>query len=163
MAGRPTKPTALKLVEGNRGKRAAPSQEPDPDYLADLTAPSHLTPAARDVWDQLAPQLRRSRLLTVVDVPMLEAGCEAIAQFRHATRKAAEQPVYGKVVASDADGQPRERAEQINPWLIVQSMAFKQSMAVLREFGMSPAARARVAVNPQAELFPAEDRAAGYF
>lgn len=32
-------------------------------------------------------------------------------------------------------------------------MAFKQAMAVFQQFGMSPAARTRIAVNPQGDLF----------
>ena len=162
MAGRPKKPTNLKLVEGNRGKRPVNQQEPDPDYLDDLAPPAHLSPGAQEVWRLWAPQLRRARLLTVIDSPMLEKGCEAEAMYRRATQRAAERPVYGKSVVDD-DGQATERGDQINPWLIVQSMAFKQVTAVLREFGMSPAARARVAINPQSDLFAQEDRAANYF
>ena len=41
----------------------------------------------------------------------------------------------------------------MNPWAMVQSMTFKQAMAVLERFGMTPAARTRIAIQPQGDLF----------
>jgi P27 family predicted phage terminase small subunit len=158
----------LKLVEGNRGKRALNQQEPDPDYLQDLTPPAWLPDGAKVVWDQLAPQLTRSKLLTVVDVHALEMGCVAIANYRMATEQAGARLVInvakdGGEIAQDDDepGATAARGGALNPWLIIQSMAYKQAMAVLREFGATPAARSRVAINPQGQLF--SDPAANYF
>jgi len=37
--------------------------------------------------------------------------------------------------------------------MLVQSMAFKQVHQLFAQFGMTPAARTRVAVNPQTDLF----------
>lgn len=144
MAGRPRKPTALKVVTGNPGKRALGRQEPDPTYLSDLTAPAHLAPQAAAVWDDLAPKLRAARVLTEIDAVALELACNAIATYRLATAKAGETPLVKS---------PETGAVALNPWMIVQSMTFKQATAVLREFGMTPAARTRVMVNPQDDLF----------
>lgn len=164
MAGRPRKPTALKLVAGNPGKRSTSKQEPDPDYLADLSAPAGLPAGAKLVWDEIAPQLRRAKLLTEIDVQTLAMGCIAVAQYRRAVDKAGEALVKCKVV-EDENGQPIETAEHINPWLIVQSMSFKQAMAVFQQFGMSPAARTRIAIQPQGDLFGNDKKtsAASYF
>lgn len=148
---RPPKPTALKLIEGNKGKRAQNKQEPDPEYLADLRAPSWLTGEAVAVWDEVAPNLRAARLLTKVDVHALGMGCVAIAQYRAAARRADGELVKSKTV--EREGAPVEMGEHVNPWLIVQSMSFKQAMAIFQQFGMSPAARTRIAINPQGELF----------
>lgn len=153
MPGRPRKPTALKLVEGNRGKRAVPTNEPDPNYLADLTAPVHLTPMARQVWDELAPKLRRSHLLTELDTIALEQLCVAAAQHRLATQNVADD----KLIMRNAE----TGALSPNPWIIIQSMAFKRAKALCDAFGMTPAARSRVVVNPQDDLFkqPGNDAA----
>ena len=144
MAGRYAKPTALKLVEGNKGKRALGKQEPDPPYLNDLTAPTWLPENAKVVWAEIVPDLRAARMLSSVDVPMLAKGCVAIAQYRLATAKLGDQLVI--------DGASM-KAAQLNQWMIAQSMAFKQAMAVFMQFGMSPAARTRLAINPQGDLF----------
>ena len=155
MAGRPPKPSQLKLVEGNRGKRAITKHEPDPTYLQDITAPTHLSDQARAVWDELAPKLQRAKLLTELDTAMLEMTCIAVANHRLVTELAGTKLLHrneetGSVSAS--------------PYLIVQSMAFKQAVLGLARFGMSPQDRARVVVNPQSELFNhANDPAARYF
>lgn len=162
MAGRPPKPTALKLVQGNPGKRAISKAEPDPEYLNDLTAPAWLPESAADVWNEVVPHLRKANLLTHLDVPMLEQGCVAIAQFRKAALTAESELVKSKQVETEGGGVATV-GEHINPWLIVQSMSFKQAMAVFQQFGMSPAARTRVAVNPQGDLFGQGDKAASYF
>lgn len=164
MAGRPPKPAALKLVSGNPGKRAINKQEPDPDYLNDLMAPDWLPTSAKLVWDEVAPKLRRAMLLTEVDVQMLAMGCVSIAHYRKAVAKAGDALVKCKVVEDD-EGRPVETGEHVNPWLIVQSMSFKQASAIFQQFGMSPAARTRIAVQPQGDLFGNQGKKAsgGYF
>jgi len=158
---RPPKPTALKVIQGNAGKRALNKQEPDPDYLQDLTAPQWLPVEAAEVWDEVAPHLARAKLLTQVDVQALAMGCIALAQYRLAVHKVGEQPIKGKPLIDKETGEPvldeNDRpvmaGEHINPWAMVQSMTFKQAMAVLERFGMTPAARTRIAVQPQGDLF----------
>jgi phage terminase small subunit len=70
-----------------------------------------------------------------------------------AAMKAGDNLVKAKYVEDGAVGEPVATGEHVNPWLIVQSMSFKQAMAVFQQFGMSPAARTRIAVNPQDDLF----------
>ena len=152
MAGRPPKPAALKLVTGNPGKRGQNKQEPDPEYLKDLTAPAWLPDDAKRVWDEVAPHLAQAKLLTRVDVESLAMGCVAIAQYRLAVGVAGNALVKSKTVEGE-DGDPVTSGEHINPWLFVQSMAFKQASNVFQQFGMSPAARTRIAINPQGDLF----------
>ena len=66
MRGRKPKPTALKLIEGNPGKRAINGQEPmPPASLPDC--PQHLTTEARAEWQRLAEILNGIGLLTQVD------------------------------------------------------------------------------------------------
>lgn len=154
MAGRPPKPTALKVLEGNRGKRAIPAQEPDPDYLQDLTAPSWLArvPGAVEVWDELAQPLRDAKLLTRVDVTALSQLAVSIAQYRRAATQTGENLIKAKMVEND-EGDLVPAGEHINPWMLVQSMSFKQANVLMQQFGMTPAARTRVAINPQGDLF----------
>lgn len=146
MSGRPRKPTALKLIEGNRGHRAAPANEPDPAYLNDLTPPAHLPDDAAAIWTELAPELRKSLLLTHLDKLALEWLCVAAAQHRKAT---AETTNDRYIVRNAETG-----SLSPSPWLIVQSMAFKRAKLIADAFGMTPAARSRISVNPQETLFP---------
>ena len=152
-AGRPPKPTALKLVEGNKGKRALPKNEPDPVYLNDLTPPAWLGPQAAEVWNEIAPRLRRARCLTELDIDALAMGCVAIAQYRQSVRRVGDQLVKAKIIESEITGQPVETGEHVNPWYIVQSMSYKQANNLFSQFGLSPSARTRIAINPQDDLF----------
>ena len=136
------KPTNLKIIEGNRGKRALNNQEPDPAYLNDLTPPDYLTPDAVVVWKDIAPKLRNARLLCETDIPALHMACEAIATYRKAVKKCAER--YESETVGDGSS--------IGYWEMIKSMSFKQAMTTLQQFGMSPAARTKIAINPQTEL-----------
>jgi len=167
MVGRPPKPTALKVITGNPGKRATNKQEPDPTYLDKLDPPDWLGEAAKDVWREVAPKLVAAKLLTEVDVQLLAMGCVAIAQHRYAVSRTADDLVKVRHEV-DTGGTQFSVGEHINPWMLVQSMTFKQAMAVFQQFGMSPAARTRIAINPQGDLFghdatEQENKAAKYF
>lgn len=148
---RPRKPTHLKIIQGNPGKRGLNKQEPDPEYLNDLTPPDFLTDAARIVWNEITPDLRAARLLTKVDVPMLHMACESIATYRKAVKKCAEREACGEIANN----------QSIGYWEMIKSMSFKQAMGALQQFGMSPAARTRIAIQPQGDLFG--DPAGEYF
>lgn len=142
---RPRSPTALKLVNGNPGKRAINAKEPEPDLLQDLTPPAHLREDVAAVWRELAPKLRRALVLSELDTVLLEMTCMAIATHRLAVEKTAD----GKVMMRNAE----TGTVSLSPWMMLQSMSFKQGMAALREWGATPAARSRVMVDPQTQLF----------
>ncbi|ABI59719.1 phage terminase small subunit P27 family [Nitrosomonas eutropha] len=152
MRGRYPKPTHLKIVEGNRGKRGVNKQEPDPAYLNDLAAPDYFSAGAKIVWSEIVPGLREAKLLTEVDVPMLHMACEAIATYRRAALECGQE--YTEPGA-------KER-KSISYWEMVKSMAFKQAMTALQQFGMSPAARTRIAVQPQQTLPGLEETSETY-
>lgn len=150
--GRPAKPSALKLIQGNPGKRGTSKQEPDPDYLLDLEPPAWMPANAAQVWREVAPAVARAKLLTQVDVDAFAMGCVAIAQYRQAVARVGDAGVKSKMV-QDEEGNVVSAGEHINPWAMVQSMTFKQAMIVFEKFGMTPQARTRIAVQPQGDLF----------
>jgi P27 family predicted phage terminase small subunit len=152
MRGRTPKPTSLKLVTGNPGKRATNKQEPDPDYLRDLTPPAWLPARAKAVWDELAPRLSKAKLLTEVDAEAFAQGCVAIANFRYTCQRVGDDLVKSKHVAGEDDSVV-EVGEHLNPWELARSMCFKQAHIVFDKFGMTPAARTRIAIKPQGDLF----------
>jgi P27 family predicted phage terminase small subunit len=145
MPGRTPKPSGLRLVQGNPGKRPPPPNEPDPEYLADLSAPTMLSPAQAEIWNNLAPALRANKLLTVLDVQALMLLCIALQQHQFATNEIGDN----KLIMKNAE----TGAFSPSPWVIIQSMSFKRAKLLLDAFGMTPAARTRVAVNPQGNLF----------
>lgn len=124
--------------------RPTTKQEPDPEYLNDLTPPGFLSEGATKVWNEIAQDLRNARLLTKLDIPMLCMGCEALSKHRQLTK---EIDCVDKNITSGSDKK--------DDWILTtkQSVAFKQAMAVFQQFGMSPAARTKIALQPQGDLF----------
>ena len=64
--GRKPKPTALKKLEGNPGKRPLTELEPLPP-ISVLRCPNWLLPEARKEWRRLAPALINMGVLTLAD------------------------------------------------------------------------------------------------
>jgi len=145
------KPTHLKLVEGNPGKRALNTNEPEPDFLNDLTPPEHLPVWAVNIWNDLAPKLRASNVLTVLDAECLAQLCVAIAQYREATHRLNLDFINGG-----------EKGQSLNQMMVAQSMAFKQANSIMQQFGMTPVARTRVVVNSKGDLFGKEKTGTDY-
>lgn len=126
------------MLEGNRGKRALVEEEPRAELLSDLEPPAWLQEDARDIWRDVAIKLRRALVLTELDTYALEMACVAIATWRRAARAAAEAPQNGAMIDQRA---------------VAASMAYKQAMTALREFGLTPVARTRIIVERQESLF----------
>ena len=148
MSGRPRKPSALKLVEGNPGKRAVSSGEPEPLLLNDLAPPAHLSERSAAVWIQLAPMLRRLQVLTEADVIALEMLCDSVADYRHAREQCGDD-----FVAISSKG-----SQMVSQWLVAKQMSSKRAEAFMAKFGMDPVSRTKVMIDPQGDLFPGEKK-----
>jgi P27 family predicted phage terminase small subunit len=132
--GRPPKPTALKLISGNPGKRALPKDEPRPPV--ELPAmPAWLTPEARVEWQRLGPVLVRLRLLTRLDRAAFAAYCQAWSRFVQAEQELSKT----SPMAFTANGYPI-----VNPWQTISNQAVGLMSKFLGEFGLTPAARTRI-------------------
>lgn len=80
MRGRIPKPTIVKELNGNPGRRPLPKDEPKPEGVA--KRPRWLTVGARKVWNELAPGTAAIGCLTKQDGEMFGVLCELMAEFR---------------------------------------------------------------------------------
>ncbi len=79
-SGHPVKPSALRLLEGNPGKRKI---VPEPAAApGDCEPPPELSEAARRVWETLAPELEGVGLLAPRYTGQFAMFCEAFAAWR---------------------------------------------------------------------------------
>lgn len=85
MRGRKPKPTRLKVLNGNPGKRALPNDEPVP--TGEVVKPAWLRPSAGILWDQYAPELIELGLITSIDVEKFGQWCTLAAMFRRQPHK----------------------------------------------------------------------------
>lgn len=134
MRGRKPKPTRLKLIEGNPGKRRLNPHEP----LATAkipTCPAHLCPTAKAEWKRLAAELHRLGILTDMDRAALAAYCQAYGRWVEAERRLKETPLLIKL--------PSGYIQQ-SPWLAIANKQLELMHRYLAEFGLSPTSRTRV-------------------
>lgn len=83
------KPTAIKRLEGNPGKR--PLNESEPVYSqGEVEPPEHLDQIARKEWERLYPELEGNGLLTKADVAVFAAYCEAVAEWSKLSKQIEE-------------------------------------------------------------------------
>lgn len=134
MRGRKPKPTALKIAEGNPGKRRINVLEPKPpSSLPDC--PDHLSETAREEWDRLAQSLNAIGLLTQVDRTTMAAYCQCYGRWVEAEQKLAETPAILRM--------PSGYIQQ-SPWLTISNKQLELMAKYMAELGLTPASRARL-------------------
>jgi P27 family predicted phage terminase small subunit len=141
MRGRRPKPTRLKVLTGNPGKRPLNVNEPRPE-IAIPDCPVELGPVARREWDRLAVELSSLRILTNLDRAALAAYCGAYAMWAEATEAIQK---FGTMVKSPS-GYPQQ-----SPYVAVANRQAEIMMRIASEFGFTPASRSRITTPPKDE------------
>ena len=144
MASPRPKPTALKLVTGNPGKRALNKREPKPRRLIP-SCPAHLSDASKVAWGQLCVILDRMRVLTEADALALERLCDCYADILASRELIARD---GRTYWSRS---PAGELLKANPAVVQLRAADSQFKAYLIEFGLTPAARSKVNAEPDGD------------
>lgn len=129
MRGRRPKPTRVKVLTGNPGKRPLNRNEPKP-AAAIPECPDELGPVARREWDRLASELGTLKLLTMLDRAALAAYCGAYALWAEATEAIQK---YGTMVKSPS-GYPIQ-----SPYVSIANRQAEIMMRIASEFGFTPA------------------------
>lgn len=152
--GRPRKPTHLKLLEGNRGKRNLKDRhEPEPRAKAP-PCPRQLDYEARKEWKRAAKELLVLGILTSVDRAALAAYCQAWSTYVTALDHLRSEPMIFKT----EKGYPVR-----NPWFDIASTAQAHMKSFMTEFGLTPASRSRLNIAPPPEPGKPKDPAEAYF
>src|SRR5947208_16259410 len=140
MRGRKPKPTSLRVLEGNPGKRALNDREPiAPAGVPDC--PDHLDDEAKAEWFRTCATLREMGLLSKADRAALAAYCVAYSRWVTAERQVRQ---YGTIVKSPNKGFPMK-----SPYLVIADQAMEMMRKYLVEFGMTPSSRSRIRVPPE--------------
>lgn len=136
--GRPPKPTALKIVQGNPGKRALNTSEPQPRRETP-TCPAWLSVEAKREWRKMTPELERLGLLTVIDGAALAGYCQAYARWKQAEALLDRE---GLVITTQSG------YSQPHPAVAIAQKSLALVRAFCSEFGLTPAARSSLHVAP---------------
>lgn len=139
--GPPPKPTALKILRGNPGKRRLNTNEPQPEVGLG-GPPEWLLPAAVEEWNRVAPELVKLKVATLIDESALAAYCQAFAHYL-----AAEEAIAREGMTITLYGESgNERAVQPSPYIAISLKMQEKMRQFGGQFGLMPAARSALHV-----------------
>lgn len=132
------KPTILKKLAGNPGKRKLNDEEPEPEELAEMPAPpAWLLPVAVQVWHEEGPKLRKMGLLTEPDLVPFACYCQCCARYLEAEAWMAEN---GTCMTLRNDKGEVKYSQTVPRFGLAVKMLEKM-LRYQQEFGMTPSAR----------------------
>ena len=132
--GRKPKPTAIKILEGNPGKR--PLNKFEPTYRKKAPpCPAWLDDEAKREWRRLARTMESMGVLTEADMAAFAAYCDAYSKWKEATEFLDQHGLIFKT--------PSGYIQQVPQVSIAQTYG-KLMTKIATEFGLTPASRSRI-------------------
>lgn len=170
MPGRKRKPTAIKLVTGNPGRRPLNPDEPQGDRGVP-TCPEHLSKRGKSTFRRLGKLLDEMGVITKGDGLALEMLVSAYEEYRDARdliHDAASEKAFEGQTVEMKDGLIYKSFTQngvilrAHPANAIATNAWRRVMSGISEFGLTPAARSKVnGAGSGAESDPLEDFLSG--
>ena len=149
--GRPPKPTALKLVQGNAGKREINKREPKPKTERPKV-PAYLSPKAKTAFKNVSDLLEDMGVLTIADGMALEMMCNAYSEWRDLRKVIDKEGSTYKTIGTSGDEVIKARPE-----VAMAADAWKRIKSMAAEFGLTAASRTKIQVNEKEESDPLAD------
>ena len=146
MVGRPPKPTQLKRLQGNPGRRPLNEREPQPEGVP--TRPEWLLPEAKREWSRIVPKLSELGLLAAIDRAALAGYCQWWARWVEAERALG---LWG-LTFTTPNGYIQQRPE-----VAIAQKASDRCRQFCSEFGLTPSSRTRLRVPDKAPADPFEE------
>ena len=137
--GRKPKPTALKQLEGNPGRRPLNSNEPKACKKAPR-CPLWLEVEAKKEWKRMVKILEQMGLLTEVDMAAFAGYCQAFARWKEAEEFISK---HGTIVKT-----PSGYWQQV-PQVSIAQTYLKIMNRFCEQFGLTPSARSRMIVDAE--------------
>lgn len=139
-------PTELKILRGNPGHRALNKAEPQPP-VDGVVMPSHLGEVAASKWSELLPLLQAVRVMTRADIEALARYCDTY-EWWLATRAKLKAEGDTYPILNDK-GDVKYIAQR--PEVSIANKLATQLRQLESDFGLSPAARTSLKVEPDAK------------
>ena len=133
-SGRKPKPTAVKALEGNPGKRSLNTGEPKPEKKAPR-CPAWLAGEAKKEWKRMAGQMEKLGILTEIDMAAFAGYCQAYARWKEAEEFITQ---HGTIVKT-----PSGYWQQV-PQVSIAQTYLKIMNRFCEQFGLTPSSRSRI-------------------
>ena len=159
------KTTALKVLEGNPSRRPMDPNEPMPPSDLFPKSPKWLSPQAEKIWENESKVLMPLGLLTKADYHAFGRWCEMLTEWIKAKEFIQEHgqtyPIYEHVEVLGPDGRPqlgkddkpilKKRLKYMGqcPQVAIFRNLAVEMRQIEQEFGMTPASRTRISVDPE--------------
>lgn len=137
------KPTKLKILEGNPGRRPLNENEPNPIPIAP-ECPNWLLDDAKKEWKRLAPELERLGLLTIIDKAAFAGYCQSYAKWKAAEEFIKKNGTTYRIPKKDKSGKVVSVYIAPFPEVAIANQSLKQVRAFATEFGLTPSSRGRI-------------------
>lgn len=138
------KPSALKLLHGNPGRR--PLNALEPDYEVGIPdKPAWFDTYASEEWDRLVQHLNGQRVFTKNDLGILVSICVTYEQMRE--NLAIIKTLGRTYTVEDMGGNTHYKAR---PECVRYETALKEYRMLLSEIGFTPASRSKIKTLPEA-------------
>jgi P27 family predicted phage terminase small subunit len=143
MRGRRPKPSSIRRLQGNPGRRPIPDDEPKPKR-GKPTPPKWLLGEGLNQWREVAQVLDELGVLTVADGFALALLCSAWGDYREASEIIVKEgSTYERMTAAGST------SVVARPEVAIRNDAWKRLKSMLIEFGLTPSSRTGVSVRPQ--------------
>lgn len=149
--GRRAKPIGLHVVGGNQSRLTKREIEERQEAEEKLTPnsdkvkpPTWLNKVAKKEFKRLAEELMKLKLLTNVDVHALAAYCDAYSDYVECTKIIEEEGLMVEYTNKAA-----ETNKVPHPLLTKKKQLHEQMRSLAIEFGLTPSARAKLAIPKQ--------------
>jgi P27 family predicted phage terminase small subunit len=136
--GRKPKPTWLKLVGGNPGRRPLNNSEPVPEGAL-LDPPDWLTPSQKDIW-RAAIENAPPGLLRRIDESVFLVWVIAKDLHRTASERIAQTGTLIRM--------PHSPMALQSPWVLVMNKQAAIMIKAAVELGFTPSSRSRISIEP---------------
>jgi P27 family predicted phage terminase small subunit len=148
------KPTALKKLEGNPGKRALNKNEPN--FSGTPKCPASLTPAAKKEWKRVVAELESLDMLRSVDTSTLAVYCQSFARWLSAEAMIEKEGQVIKEPILNKNFEVVGERVKKHPAVTVAKEAMASMMAASSRFGFDPSSRTRLSVGEGSKQDPFE-------
>ena len=150
---RPAKSATLQLIQGNPNKKnteelaARAEHEKKMKMRSDnIKPPTWLDKVGKKEFKRVAALLTEVEIITEADISMLAAYCNAYSQYVSISKIIEEDGIMVHTEGEDKDGNPIKLVGEEHPLLKRQKNYFDQMKSAANDFGLTPSARAKLAI-----------------
>lgn len=156
MAGRRPKPDELKRLAGNPGHRPLNDQAPKPER-GEPEMPRNLRPDGQREWHYMVNALGNMGMLYQVDGKALAAYCDVYSDWMAACKDIKKHGPIIDIYGTNIEGETVFIRREVNCAYKVKNDALRLMKAYLIEFGLTPASRSKLKIEPPKAVDPMED------